>query len=554
MKSRRAVKKGSPEESSHRRELLGRTRALAALLTIAETATQSLDTDKVLQDTLDKSVELLGLDIGDIRILDPETRNLVVRVARGLSSPEFLAVRIPLDSPKRIVGKIVFETQKPYISTDIRKDSMFKTRTLEREGVISAAFVPIRSKKRVIGQLTVGSRRFHKFSKREIDLLMAFGSQLGAALENAQLYEEVSKSKAYIENLVESAGDAIISTDVNDCILTWNRGAEVIFGYRKEETLGQNLVILLPPGRSNELEEVRNKVRLTGLIRNLEVRRKRSDGTIIDVSLAVSPIKDKDGAVVGFLHLGKDITEKKRYEKRLKELDRMKSDFVSNVSHELRTPLTAIKGSADNMLDGITGPLNEKQIRYLTRIKSNADRLARLINDLLDLARIEAGKIDLRPSNLSLIHLSKEVAESLRPVAAEKLISLEVASPDGDVTAWADRDKVIQILMNLVGNAVKFTPAQGKVTIVVERDGQEWIQISVSDTGPGIPPEEANAVFDKFYQVAHMNKQKTKGTGLGLAISKALVAMHGGTIWLESQVGTGSTFYFTLPAEQPLRA
>lgn len=554
MKSRRAVKKGSPEESSHRRELLGRTRALAALLTIAETATQSLDTDKVLQDTLDKSVELLGLDIGDIRILDPETRNLVVRVARGLSSPEFLAVRIPLDSPKRIVGKIVFETQKPYISTDIRKDSMFKTRTLEREGVISAAFVPIRSKKRVIGQLTVGSRRFHKFSKREIDLLMAFGSQLGAALENAQLYEEVSKSKAYIENLVESAGDAIISTDVNDCILTWNRGAEVIFGYRKEETLGQNLVILLPPGRSNELEEVRNKVRLTGLIRNLEVRRKRSDGTIIDVSLAVSPIKDKDGAVVGFLHLGKDITEKKRYEKRLKELDRMKSDFVSNVSHELRTPLTAIKGSADNMLDGITGPLNEKQIRYLTRIKSNADRLARLINDLLDLARIEAGKIDLRPSNLSLIHLSKEVAESLRPVAAEKLISLEVASPDGDVTAWADRDKVIQILMNLVGNAVKFTPAQGKVTIVVERDGQEWIQISVSDTGPGIPPEEANAVFDKFYQVAHMNKQKTKGTGLGLAISKALVAMHGGTIWLESQVGTGTTFYFTLPAEQPLRA
>src|SRR5262245_57147841 len=150
----------------------------------------------------------------------------------------------------------------------------------------------------------------------------------------------------------------------------------------------------------------------------------------------------------------------------------MKSDFVSNVSHELRTPLTAIKGSVDNMLDGITGSLNEKQTRYLTRIKSNADRLARLINDLLDLSRIEAGKIDLRPTNLSLVTLIREVAESLRPVAADKLINLEVLSRDASVNAWADRDKVTQVLMNLIGNAVKFTPQQGKVTVAVEKNGK----------------------------------------------------------------------------------
>ena len=417
------VNKKSPllESSDVKKELLGRTRELAALLAISQTATQSLETEKILKDTLDKSLELLRFNVGYIRTLDPAKQNLVVRVARGLSSREFLSTAIPLDSSHPIVGKIVFETQKPYICTDIRKDPMFKARTMEREGLISVVMVPIISKQRAMGFIAVGSKKVHKFTEREVRLLLAFSSQLGAALENAQLYDEVNKDKAYIENLVENAGDAIISTDTEDRILSWNLGAEVVFGYSKEEAVGQSLAILLPPGRSTELEEIRNKVRLTGVIRSLEVRRIRRDGRIIDASLAVSPIRDKDDNVIGFLHLAKDVTEKKRYEQRLKELDKMKSDFVSSVSHELGTPLTAIKGSVDNMLDGVIGELNEKQIAYLTRIKSNADRLARLINDLLDLSRIEAGKIDLRPTNLFLVTLIKEVAESLRPVAAEKL-------------------------------------------------------------------------------------------------------------------------------------
>lgn len=551
---KRQAKGISPARLYSKEKLLARNRDLSALLAVAEVATQSLDIDRILNDTLDKSLEILGFDVGFIRILDSEAASMIVRAARGLRSPEFLTGIAPLEANRRNVSRVVFESKEAYVSPDIRKDPIYRNRTMEREGVISTAAAPVISKKRVLGIIVVGSRKRHKFVKREIDLLKAFGAQLGMALENAQLFDELNRGKAYIENLVENAGDAIVSTDLEDRILTWNRGAEVIFGYIKPEAVGNTLAALLLPGRSKELDEIRNKVVATGVIRNLEVQRRRKDGTIIDVALAVSPIKDNDDKVIGFLHLAKDITEKKRYEKRLKELDKMKSDFVSNVSHELRTPLTAIKGSADNMLDGITGPLSDKQIRYLARIKSNADRLTRLINDLLDLSRIEAGKIELRPTNLALLDLAREVAESLRPVATEKLISLEVASPDGDVTAWADRDKVNQILMNLVGNAVKFTPAQGKVTIVVERDRQEWIKISVSDTGPGISPEEANAVFDKFYQVADMNKQKTKGTGLGLAISKALVEIHGGTIWLESQVGTGSTFYFTLPAEQPLKA
>ena len=548
--SERGSSRGVPYKEQ---QLLNRSSDLSALLTIAETATQSLDIEKILNDTLDKSLAILGFDVGFIRVLDPGTRNMVVRAARGLRSPEFLTSVAPIDSERRNVSRIVFETKEPYVSSDIRKNPIYKNRTMEREGVISTIAAPVMSKNRVLGIIVVGSRRYHRSAKREINLLKAFGSQLGVALENAQLYGEVNKGKAYIEDLVENAGDAIVSTDMKNRILTWNRGAEVIFGYNKEEAIGKSLDILLPAGRSQELEDIRNKVLLSGVIRNLEVSRKRREGTIIDVALAVSPIKDKEGNVIGFLQLAKDITEKKRYEHRLKELDKMKSDFVSNVSHELRTPLTAVKGSADNMLDGLTGTLNDKQVRYLTRIKSNTDRLSRLINDILDLSRIEAGRIDLKPTNLPLVSLAQEVAESIRPVAAEKLISLDVASPDTSVTAWADRDKVTQVLMNLIGNAVKFTPSHGKVSVAVQRNGDEWVQISVTDTGPGIPSEEANKIFDKFYQTAQLGKQKPKGTGLGLAISKTLVEMHGGRIWVESEVGRGSTFSFTLPAQRPFK-
>ncbi|MGN6734508.1 MAG: ATP-binding protein [Candidatus Binatia bacterium] len=539
-------------ESDVKQKLLGRSRELAALLEISQIATQSLETEKILNDTLDKSLELLHFDVGYIRTLDPDKKNLIVRIARGLSSREFLSTSFALDSPEPVVGKIVFQTQKPYIGFDIRKDPKFITRTMEKEGVISLAMFPLVSKQRSLGFIAVGSKTFHKFTKREIRLLMAFSSQLGAALENAQLYDEVTKSKAYIENLVENAADVILSTDLKDQILTWNRGAEITLGYGKDEVIGRHLSMLLPPERVHELDDMRAKVQVSGVLRDIEVQSKRKDGRQIYLSLSVSPIKDVEDRIIGFLRVAKDVTEKRRYEQRLKELDKLKSDFVSNVSHELRTPLTAIKGSVDNMLDGLTGDLNEKQSRYLTRIKSNTDRLARLINDLLDLSRIEYG-VTLQPTNLRLAPLLREVAESLRPVAAVKRITIAVESPDETVTAWADPDRVSEILMNLLGNAIKFTPPDGKVTLSVEGRGADWVKISVADTGPGIPPEEANRIFDKFYQVPQLEKQKIVGTGLGLSITKALVEMHGGKIWLESEVGRGSIFSFVIPAEQPLK-
>jgi signal transduction histidine kinase len=236
---------------------------------------------------------------------------------------------------------------------------------------------------------------------------------------------------------------------------------------------------------------------------------------------------------------------------RLKELDRLKSDFVSNVSHELRTPLTAIKGAVDLILREVAGPLTEKQIHYLTRVRSNTQHLAGLINDLLDLSKIESGKIEVKSSLVSMGGLVHEVVETLRPIAVEKGIALEAAIPEQSIMVWADRDKINQVLMNLIGNAIKFTPAHGTVTVSASRNGDERVQVSVSDTGPGVPPEENEKIFDKFYQVGEVDGVKPKGTGLGLAICKALVELHGGRIWVESEMNRGSTFYFTLPASGP---
>jgi two-component system, sensor histidine kinase and response regulator len=238
--------------------------------------------------------------------------------------------------------------------------------------------------------------------------------------------------------------------------------------------------------------------------------------------------------------------------RRLQEADAARTDIFSNVSHELRTPMTAIKGYIDNMLDGITGGVNDQQTRYLTRIKTNADRLTRLINDLLDLSRIDRGRQDLLQINighLPVTEVVRDAVESLRPVAEDLDIALTFDGPE--LYAKADRDRLCQIVANLVHNAARFTASGGEIAVSVKQDGTRYVQIIVQDTGRGMTPEEQERIFDRFYQAGAEGTGQS-GTGLGLPITKALVNLQGGDIWVRSQVGIGSTFIFTLPqAELP---
>jgi len=230
---------------------------------------------------------------------------------------------------------------------------------------------------------------------------------------------------------------------------------------------------------------------------------------------------------------------------KLKELSDLKSDFVSKVSHELRTPLTSIIGAADNLLDGIAGPVEEKPRAYLGRIKENADRLLRLINELLDLSRIEAGKEEIRLSGFRIDALIGETLDTLKPLAQERRVT--VAATDAPpLVIRADRDKISRVLINLVDNGIKFTPAGGRVEIAASGEGR-WVKVAVTDSGVGIPPAELERIFDKFHQVQRGRASGRPGSGLGLPISRQLVEMHGGSLTAQSAPGKGSTFTLLLP-------
>lgn len=231
---------------------------------------------------------------------------------------------------------------------------------------------------------------------------------------------------------------------------------------------------------------------------------------------------------------------------RLQELDRLKSAFVSVVSHELRTPMTSIKGYVENLLDGLAGSLTDKQAYYLTRVKHNTERLTRMINDLLDLSKIEAGVIELNPEPLSIRELVTDVVESFHTMAQERSVTLQEQHPPELPVVYADRDKVHRILTNLIQNALKFTQRGGNVWIQTQLVSGTCLQINVADTGCGIAPEELGKIFHRFSRVTS-GPPDARGAQLGLAITRGLVELHGGTIWVESTLGRGSCFSFTLP-------
>jgi signal transduction histidine kinase len=230
----------------------------------------------------------------------------------------------------------------------------------------------------------------------------------------------------------------------------------------------------------------------------------------------------------------------------LEQADRVRSQFLSHVSHELKTPLTSIKGFLQNLLDGLTGPLNEKQQRYLSRMLDNSNRLIRMIEDLLDRTRIQSGRLDLVPGEIDLGHCVADAVEQLRLLAQAKRQTLEAVAPPAPLMVWADRDRLIQIVMNLVQNAVKFTPEDGSIMVTVRQENQMLAEVSVRDTGPGILPEFLDQVFDPFFRIKQA-RSGTKGLGLGLSIVRTLVELQGGTIVARSEPGQGAELSFTIP-------
>ncbi|MDD5730894.1 MAG: ATP-binding protein, partial [Candidatus Omnitrophica bacterium] len=346
--------------------------------------------------------------------------------------------------------------------------------------------------------------------------------------------------KSKMKIMVERMSEGVVMLDEKDELVIINPVARDMLGYY-EKILSTEVLLKCMSGFGllSSIEEIK-----TGENAAWSKEYHLDSPYTRTIRIEAVYIRDVSGKPLGISMALRDVTKER-------EIDQMKNEFVSLVSHELRTPMAAIKGSTDNILDGITGELNPVQKESLLIIKRNIDRLNRLISDLLDISRIEAGKILLNKKSIDIAALINEAAGLFQESAKEKNLTLSVSFANGLPWIEADPDKITQVITNLLGNALKFTPAGGKITVNASKN-TDCVTIEVKDSGLGVPQDELTKIFDKFYQVKSQDGQvKAKGTGLGLPISKGIVEKHGGKIWAESELGRGSKFSFTLPLAAP---
>ncbi|QJW93701.1 PAS domain S-box protein [Frigoriglobus tundricola] len=356
--------------------------------------------------------------------------------------------------------------------------------------------------------------------------------------------------------LVEGVKDyAIYLLDPAGHVLSWNVGAERIKGYPAEEIVGRHVSVFYPRDavdRGWPAEELR-RAAAEGRFED-EGWRVRKDGSLFWANVVITSVFDAAGRLQGFAKVTRDLTERKRHEQALQEknvelekANRAKDHFLATMSHELRTPLNAIIGFTGTLLMRLPGPLTVDQEKQLRTVQTSARHLLSLINDLLDLAKIESGKVELRSDPLVAQHVVQEVVTALRPLAEAKGLRFE-APPAGDVVVRADRRALSQILINLINNAIKFTETGTVALDVVRRDdaGRAAVAFVVSDTGAGIRPEDQPRLFQAFTQIDAPETRKQEGTGLGLHLSAKLAELLGGRITVESEFGRGSTFTLVL--------
>ncbi len=374
--------------------------------------------------------------------------------------------------------------------------------------------------------------------------LITVNRQLQSQLdERQQTQEELRFSQARFARILDIADDAIISINSFQSITLFNQGAEKIFGYSAQEVIGQKLDLLLPQ-RFYDVhhQHVADFGKSPNLARRMGERReiygRRKDGTEFPAEASISKIDMSQE--IFYTVILRDITERK-------QIERMKDEFISVVSHELRTPLTSIHGSLGMLASGLLPTDSEQGKRLLQIATDSTERLVRLINDILDIERIESGKAKMEPEICNIVDLIAQAVNVMQPLADKAEVQLLISDVFGQV--WADCDRIVQTLTNLLSNAIKFSSPGSTVWLGVQHQGDE-VLLTVKDNGRGIPADKLETIFERFQQVDSSDSRNHDGTGLGLAICKSIMQQHGGRIWAESVLGEGSTFYVTLPLIQ----
>ncbi len=550
-------------------ELAREQRNTETLLRILSEVSASLDLERALNRTLGLLNEAIGAEQGTVMLLHPEDNLLHYRAGYGYLTPNPSSDQsgergFALKVGEGLAGWVV-KNRQPALVPDLLEDPRWISSPDAPVEHRSALVTPLVVGEDIIGALLVFHRQPGFFSNEQLSLVQAIASQVAVAINNATLYElirdqaerlgsmfrkeqiEASRQQA----ILEAVADGVLVTDANNRISFLNASARRILGLDSAGTMGQSLDAFVGVfGRAAQawMETIHAWADEPGSYQVGESYAEQlnlEDGRVILVHLA--PVIMRGNEFLGTVSIFRDITHEV-------EVDRLKSEFVATVSHELRTPMTSIRGYVDILLMGAAGALTESQVHFLDIIKGNTERLNILVNDLLDISRIEAGRITLSPQPLDLSEITEGVLAEMRRRSEEENKPMQFVTelPRKLPRAYGDAERVRQILTNLVDNAYHYTPENGQVTVRIHAEDGSNIQVDVQDTGVGIPPQDQERVFERFFRGENPLVLATPGTGLGLPIVRQLVNMHRGKIWMTSKgiPGEGSTFSFTLPVYQ----
>lgn len=561
------------------RELKEEKDRLATLHAIASQVNQTLDLDQILNNSLEMLARIVQAEHASILLTEEDNPSLLVTRA-------ILDTKLSPDNVVRfaigqgIAGWVAQHGQTVLVN-DVSQDERWISipgSTRKREGSMIA--VPLFVQGEVIGVMTLSHSRTHFFNEGHVRLLNACAGAIAIGINNANLFRMISaeaerryelldrqqKETSQIAAILQSLLDGVIVCDLYGSVLSANQAASRILHRPLEELVLWNLHDIIQRYLGNHAAELplddllRRPLSVTGEARTFSTTAV-INGRTINVSL--SPVlktdenedEEDEDELIGALLVLRDIT-------REVEADRMKNEFIGTMSHELRTPMTAIKGFTQLLAMGGLGQLNDTQREFVNTIYSNTERMINLINDVLEITKIESGSIDLEWRSLHLAEALSGVIAELQPQIAQRQHQLTISIPPGLPLIRADAMRLHQIFHHVLLNAIKYTPPGGKITIAAREtlnvdlpepvrstlsDGRRYLLLSISDTGVGIKPEDLPRIFDRFFRTDNPLKVEAGGTGLGLSIVKPLVELLGGRIWVDSIVGEGSTFFIALP-------